>query len=377
MNRPVNRRNSRNHRPKPQRFGLMAWFVRVRHWLTTRRHHPTEVPSQGHDDGLVIQPRVVLARIGAAVTAGVCIALVIGVAMSMDSYSSRTKQFKVRAFEVDGALRTEESELIAASGLAVGAPLLGVSTQQVKVAIEELPWISHAIVRIEMPGTVHVRVSEHVPAAMVVDGAVVLVDAGGNFIKSLDLGASHELPVITGISLKMLRWDGKAKDAAGRAKAAHRALARRTLTRLLSVVLRWRETSVAQRFPIGEVSWDPVLGVTVMSARDASEVRIGHRDGEDLSRVIAQLDRLLGALEKRGERLRYVLMDDASRPERAIVDAVAASKWAALPPLRRAAGPSSPRPPAPQNNKSAKRKSAKGEKNRAGRRPVGHAGQKP
>ncbi len=371
MSTPTNRRNSRNSRRAPERFGLVAWFTRVRRRLlrrgTARRDptnaRPERAPAAEIDDGMVIAPRVLFARIGATVAAGVCIALILGVALSMDSYSSRTKQFKLRNFEVSGLLRTEESALLTASGLRVGSPLLDVSIRNVRVAIEALPWVRRADVRIEMPGTVFLHVEEHVPAAMVVDGPVALVDTGGNLIKRLDVGGSHELPVITGVSVDALRCKGAETGSAARQRAAHCALARRTLLRMLSVVARWQETSVAQRFPVGEVNWDAVLGVTVMSARDGAEVRIGHRDGEDLSRVIAQLDRLLTTLDGRGERLRYALMDDETSPERAIIDAVAAAKWVAVPTLHRAAGPAHARLPTAA---VAPRPAARGAAHRAG-----------
>ncbi len=368
----------RQNRRRAPRAASESWLQRLRLRFRARTERTRT------DGELVAPPRVILARIGAGLAAGVCVALLVGLALSMDTYASRTQQFKVRAFETQGLVRTSEAALVEASGLRVGSPLLGVSVRRVRERLVALPWVQRAEVRIEMPGTVHVSVVEHVPVALVADGDIALVDAGGQVIKSLERGVHHELPVMTGVSLEALRCPPMPTDAAssearpakrrgkrGRKggtrnprhasraalstedpheRAAQCALARRTLQRMLLVARHWGETSVAQRFPVGEVSWDPVLGLTVLSARDGAEVRLGHRDGDDLARVIAQLDRLLTALDKRGERLRYALMDDVARPDQAVIDAVPADKWAALPPLRRAAGPARPRLPAAPND---------------------------
>ena len=122
MSPPINRRNARNSRANSDRSGGMAWFMRARRRFTTRspedgnRTSSTSRHDEPQDDGTVARPRVLLARVGATVAAGVCVALVVGVVLSMGGYNSRTKQFKLRSFEVTGVLRTKESALVAASG---------------------------------------------------------------------------------------------------------------------------------------------------------------------------------------------------------------------------------------------------------------------
>lgn len=278
---------------------------------------PGAEQDEGSDAEYVPAPRLMLARIGAAVAALVCIALGVGVALSFNQYTARTQRFVVSEFEVQGNLRVSDAQVIEASGVEAGAPLLGVQREQARQRIEALPWVARAEVQAILPSRLVIRVEEHQPVAMVADGDLWLVDRDGLIFKPVEAGSVHDLPLITGIPMSALRPG--AVD-----KAGEMAVQRGLLNTALGMLQRVATSPLSGRMSLSEIHWDPVQGITLVSAADGAEWRVGHREGEELDRILSRLARLHAHLQARHERLRYALMDDTRRPDRAVVHAVPA-----------------------------------------------------
>jgi len=72
---------------------------------------------------------------------------------------------------------------------------------EIKLRLENHPWIQSAILWRELPGTIHVHVTERQPAALMLSGDLYLVDHAGRIIQAFDQDPQFVgLPVITGIA---------------------------------------------------------------------------------------------------------------------------------------------------------------------------------
>lgn len=86
---------------------------------------------------------------------------------------------------VEGQVNTLEDEIVAASGLLVGQPLLTMDEGGAERRVGELPWVATADVVRSWTGTVRIVVTERVPAAVVLmgqEGEPALVDETGRVL---------------------------------------------------------------------------------------------------------------------------------------------------------------------------------------------------
>ncbi len=99
----------------------------------------------------------------------------------------RSPVLDVDEVSVVGARYTSPEAIQEATHIHAGAPLLLADLGRATRAIEALPWVADATVTRELPGTVHVQVTERTPSAMVsINGASVLVDDSGRVLAAGD-----------------------------------------------------------------------------------------------------------------------------------------------------------------------------------------------
>lgn len=103
---------------------------------------------------------------------------------------SRTALVDVDRITVTGTSRLQPDEVITASGITVGQPLLGIDTSEVTGRLEQHPWIRSASVERTWGGDITIVVIERVPVGTILaeDGGVHLIDATG-----AQLGAAAEV----------------------------------------------------------------------------------------------------------------------------------------------------------------------------------------
>lgn len=281
--------------------------------------------------GEEFEPVVLWPRVVNALAAACTLGLLVAVAFSYDVWSQRTLQFKVRQFVVDGNHWTADAVVIAATALREGSALLGVDERAIAGRVRALPWVRDVEVQVQMPGTLAVKVVEHEPAALVVDGAIWVIDATGRVIKRKASDERVQRVLLSGVaivdlmpveprvmaeadaSLALLADDGRIERLGRHARAVARVNA------MLALHDRVLASPLGQRFKIGEVNWDAVVGATLVRDGDGAQVRLGHRDLDDLDHTLELADRLLATLDTRGESLLYALFDDPVHPDRAVV----------------------------------------------------------
>ncbi len=89
-----------------------------------------------------------------------------------------------RSVTITGAEHTTRAEILAVSGLGHDPPLVDINSLAAAHAIERLPWIKTASVRVSFPSSVRVLVTERRPVAVVPlrSGGVALVDVTGRVL---------------------------------------------------------------------------------------------------------------------------------------------------------------------------------------------------
>lgn len=99
----------------------------------------------------------------------------------------RSPLLDVDAVRVTGAVRTPAHEVVAASGIRRGQPLVDVDAGAAAVAAGRLPWVLRASVTRDWPGVVSVRVTEREPVAVarVSDQTWALIDVESRVLASV------------------------------------------------------------------------------------------------------------------------------------------------------------------------------------------------
>ena len=103
--------------------------------------------------------------------------------------------------EIEGARRLSRSVLLEQSKLVPGTSLLAIRPGQVERALMAHPWVAKAEVSRKWPNSLHLKVQERDPVALVQFGEELLyVDRQGMIFKPLSPGDPHNFPVITGLT---------------------------------------------------------------------------------------------------------------------------------------------------------------------------------
>jgi cell division protein FtsQ len=136
-----------------------------------------------------IDPRIRERRIQVTRAAGrrrlrvlIVIASVVGL-VAIGAVVVKSPFLDVDRVVVRGTVHLTAADVKNAAHVELHSPLLLVNTGAIERRIERLPWVQHATVTREWPGTIRVKVTEYVPAAYArVGTSVVLIAANGHAI---------------------------------------------------------------------------------------------------------------------------------------------------------------------------------------------------
>lgn len=151
---------------------------------TLRRERATETATQRPEP---IDPRIAARRHEVARDRErrrrrrVVVASVITVLLTAAWFALHSPLLDVDSITVDGNSNTTTDQVMEASGLAVGEPLIDVRAARVREHLLALPWVADASVAVSWRGSVDVSLTERTALAVVrgPDGADVLVDGEG------------------------------------------------------------------------------------------------------------------------------------------------------------------------------------------------------
>ncbi len=139
----------------------------------------------------------------------------------------------VREIVVVGRRFTPAEDIVAATGLREGAPLLAFDPAAARAGLERMPWIRSASVERRFPGTVRIDIVERRPLVLWQEqGRFAVLDEDGQEIRGADPGAFPQLVVVIGPdaprhAAELLRLLALEPDLAGRVGSASRVAGRR------------------------------------------------------------------------------------------------------------------------------------------------------
>jgi cell division protein FtsQ len=225
------------------------------------------------------------------------------VAWGLRRYLRTSPRFSVRNVHVDGNVRRTPLSIAKRGGLDDGVNVFSIDEERVTALIADDPWIESATVDVELPNTVHVKVTEHDPRALAaLDGQLYLVNGNGEVFKGWAEGDPSDLPVVTGIT---------PSDIAG-----DREGATERIRRALSLVVDLEAAKIAERYPIQEIHIEPDASVTVIIGSDGLSLVFGT---PPYRAKVDKASRILEELRYRDVKRAVMFLDNRAHPERVVV----------------------------------------------------------
>jgi cell division protein FtsQ len=107
--------------------------------------------------------------------------------------------FRVESFQVEGRVHSDAKALKSLVDVEKGAPLFAFNPAKLKTSIEKLEWVKYAVVERRLPGTVYIRLQEHVPLALWQEGGTLkLLNEEGGVINTKRLAPFKDLMIVMG-----------------------------------------------------------------------------------------------------------------------------------------------------------------------------------
>jgi cell division protein FtsQ len=141
---------------------------------------------------------------GLLTLAGLCVGLVVLYHQLLTSPQFCIKD--INDIEIEGAKRLSHTILLQQARIGPGLSLLAVRPGQMERALMAHPWIAKAEVSRKWPRSLHLKIQERDPVALVQIGEELLyLDRQGMLFKPLSPGDPHNFPVITGLTPEQFR----------------------------------------------------------------------------------------------------------------------------------------------------------------------------
>ena len=141
---------------------------------------------------------------GALSLAGLCLGLVLLYHQLLTCNLFCIKD--INNIEIEGAKRLSRSLVLEQAKVGPDASLLAIRPGQVERALMTHPWIAKAEVSRKWPHSLHLKIQERDPVALIQFGEELLyMDRQGMIFKPLSPGDPHNFPVITGLTPEQFR----------------------------------------------------------------------------------------------------------------------------------------------------------------------------
>jgi cell division protein FtsQ len=191
-------------------------------------------------------------------------------------------RFAVTEINIKGNRALEVGQVRASMGLRGGENIFALDLVELELRLEAHPWIREAHVERRLPDRLLVEITEQQAAGLVELGGLYLIDETGAPFKraAIEQGEGDSLIVITGITREEY------------ALSPHSA--QRRFREAIAIAARYHENQ--QRPIVGEIHLDPRRGTTLFSRDNATEIRIGSGNSDELGARFLAFDAAWAAL---------------------------------------------------------------------------------
>jgi cell division protein FtsQ len=227
--------------------------------------------------------------------------LIIGILVGVGMYSLvESPLFRVEKIVVTGTERVSPEDVQNTCGIPLGTHFLKVRPQEATEALSSLPWVRTADIRVKVPGTLIVYVTERTPVGYIpIGGGFYSFDRDGVLLEVVNDMQDIDLPVLTGLDLD--GWAGRLPEPGFRIADPRVIPAGDLLVSLLSS----KET-------ISEISVD-VSGEHIIYMLDGMKVLFG-QVGPDLDEKVGLLREILRDIQNAQVPTAYVDLRFKGKP---------------------------------------------------------------
>jgi len=242
---------------------------------------------------------------GTKLASGVLIVVCASVAVAWGAhhYALTTPRFAIKQIQIEGNRRLADAQVVKLAGIEPGINTFALDLENAQRKLLEVPWISHATLTRELPGTLKIELSEREAAALAaIDGRLYLVTPEGEPFKQLEGGDPHDLPVVTGADVQNLARDRK-----------------REIERLgvaLQVLRHYERVRMSAAYPAQEVHLTPGGSVVLTVGKEGISLHLGKGPWK---KKLLMAERVTRKLSRKGRVPGIVFLDNEARPERVVV----------------------------------------------------------
>ena len=180
---------------------------------------------------------------------------------------------EIKTINIDGKQRVSVEEIMELTGVHIGKNILGVRPFSAEKALKTHPFVEDALVKILLPGTVNIAITERVPVLLVNLNGLYVMDKKGVLFKKYSPEDSIDVPVVTGLD-----------DFNGDMEPIFKA-------GLFPLLAALNESPVFARSGVSEINCNPAYGFTITTVDGGVSVRVGKDDFagrlKDMDKIIS------------------------------------------------------------------------------------------
>jgi cell division protein FtsQ len=175
--------------------------------------------------------------------------------------------FEAQTISVEGNRRLSKKAILKQAGAKRYDNILGLNLRLLRQRLLANPWICAAEVERRLPDSIHIRVRERVPVAMLKLNRLFFLDETGEVFKSVEPSDRIRVPVVTGLKISDIDLNGQGHSSvfAAMMNVLH-------LSRL--------HGSILPLDTIRTIHADPGMGLTLCGFEEDLVIRLGFGDYE-------------------------------------------------------------------------------------------------
>ena len=215
--------------------------------------------------------------------------------------------FALKEIRCLGLQHLTEEDVASAAGLRLGTSIMAVDPDDIEHALAREDWVRKVRVHRELPQTMVIEITERTPVAVLAAGDLYLLDDTATPFTRVGVREFPDFPVLSLSSVESIGLEDMRSIGL-----------QQMMAEALALVTEYALTGLGDRFPLEEISIDPVEGYRIYSRDGQVTFVLGHgpfvQKWERLRVVLSDLD-------SRGAEVLTVRLDNDTHPWKVAVKA--------------------------------------------------------